>query len=60
MRDRLEHVGSLPPLELRSVATLLTLTDRFIDGVDNFVGPAIDFSMSCPSSITRKSGSVPE
>ena len=36
--------GSLPPLELRSVATLLTLTDSFIDGIDNLMGPPIDFA----------------
>src|SRR5688572_23802405 len=34
--------GSRPPLELRSVATLLTLTDSFIDGIDNLMGPPID------------------
>src|SRR5688572_10615071 len=34
--------GSLPPLELRSVATLLTLTDSFIDGIDNLLRPTID------------------
>ena len=34
--------GSLPPLELRSVATLLTFADSFIDGVDNLPAPPVD------------------
>ncbi len=37
--------GSLPPLELRSVATLLTLTDSFIDGIGNLVGPVRSISL---------------
>ena len=40
--------GSLPPLELRSVATLLTLTDSFIDGIDNLMGPSIDLLQILP------------
>ena len=46
--DSLEHVGSLPPLELRSVATLLTLTDSFIDGIDNLMGPPLDLLQILP------------
>src|SRR5688572_28724440 len=40
--------GSLPPLELRSVATLLTLTDSFIDGIDNLLRPSIDLLQVLP------------
>src|SRR5688572_22828793 len=40
--------GSLPPRELRSVATLLTLTDSLIDRIDNLMGPQIDLLQVLP------------
>ena len=67
-------LGTVPPRELRSVATLLTLTeslsheqpDVFTDRASaylrrhDFLRHRFDLLLSWPSSITRSSGSVPE